>query len=343
MISGPIVTFSEPLNDVAGLRELPDGRILVIERGERRVVALQEGKPLQQVGRQGDGPGEYRYPHSIIGIGGDSSIVSDAQSRRWLVLRGSRVITTLHAEHPLVAALQANLAGADQAGRIAGLVPFTSRAVQARYAGFADSARVVVGRLPGTRVDTVARLVMGSAAVRIAQRGGTTYFLTNPMAVDEHAVLLRDGTLAVVRPAPFAVELIGQDGSKVLAPKVESPPRIVGEAEQRAAIARRWFVPGYTGPRWEPTDFDGWPKTVPHFMQNGVFATREGAVVLRRAQRREEDAATYDVFTRVPAIHYTITLRPRQRIVGFGRGAVYLATQDEDDMDVVSRHPWTIP
>lgn len=160
------------LDDVTAVRELSDGRVVAIERGARRVVVLSPcSRELRVLGRPGEGPGEYRYPRALVGIGADSSIVTDAQLARWLVLRGDKIVGTLTSEHPQVAGLHADLVGSDTSGHIVATVSFSSSASRCRglppsYRGFSDSALVLRAKLLSSRVDMVGPLRFGATSAR---------------------------------------------------------------------------------------------------------------------------------------------------------------------------------
>ena len=61
----PDASIKEPFTQVAGVRELPGNRAIVTDQSERLVflVDFSEGS-RRQIGRQGDGPAEYRFPNT---------------------------------------------------------------------------------------------------------------------------------------------------------------------------------------------------------------------------------------------------------------------------------------
>ena len=63
----PDATFREPFTRIVGLRELSDGRILLADRTERHVSFIDFATgAIDQVGRQGSGPGEYEMPTGLF-------------------------------------------------------------------------------------------------------------------------------------------------------------------------------------------------------------------------------------------------------------------------------------
>ena len=90
----PVTNLSQPdtecergFTKLVGVKELTDGRVILVDEIERLILLLDaqlaEGKPI---GREGAGPGEYVVPSSLFPLGGDSSAVLDTPNRRLLVL-----------------------------------------------------------------------------------------------------------------------------------------------------------------------------------------------------------------------------------------------------------------
>ena len=73
-LTKPDAEFPEPFTQVTGLRELKDGRLVVIDSRDK-IVELVDFKAgnATKVGREGSGPGEYAFPMRLVPLGGDSS------------------------------------------------------------------------------------------------------------------------------------------------------------------------------------------------------------------------------------------------------------------------------
>lgn len=84
--SGDAVTF----NQVSGVVRLSDGRIVVADGGlsSRLAILAPDGGYLGRIGRNGDGPGEYRWITSLHVGPGDSLYVFDAARQRLSVFTG---------------------------------------------------------------------------------------------------------------------------------------------------------------------------------------------------------------------------------------------------------------
>jgi hypothetical protein len=79
--------YAESFTSIDGVREMRDGRVLVVDSREMivRLVDLRTGR-VERVGRSGRGPGEYALPVALIALGGDSSGIVDEATRRILVV-----------------------------------------------------------------------------------------------------------------------------------------------------------------------------------------------------------------------------------------------------------------
>lgn len=83
-LDGPDETQFFQLSDV-GIRG--DGTVLVLDQGDARVRAFSpDGTFLWGQGRQGEGPGEYGRPSTLLLLPGDSLLVYDGGNRRVTIL-----------------------------------------------------------------------------------------------------------------------------------------------------------------------------------------------------------------------------------------------------------------
>src|SRR3954466_7221182 len=64
--------------DVVSVRELRDGRLIVLDARERvvKLVDMKTGSAIP-IGRRGNGPGEYQLPLELIPLPGDTSVIYD--------------------------------------------------------------------------------------------------------------------------------------------------------------------------------------------------------------------------------------------------------------------------
>ncbi|HEX7121712.1 MAG TPA: hypothetical protein VF178_05015, partial [Gemmatimonadaceae bacterium] len=158
---------------VVGVRELSDGRALVADAGEKRLMVVDwAAGSARQLGREGQGPGEYASLGRLLALGGDSTLVVDFQAGRWLLLHHDSTATTVAAESPAIRGGARFPLGADTSGFV--------------YASQLFGANMGRGALP-MRVDS-------SLLVRISRRDGTA------------------DTLAVTASAPSRINTNGTPG-----------------------------------------------------------------------------------------------------------------------------------
>ncbi|MGQ0643339.1 MAG: hypothetical protein ACT4P6_21545, partial [Gemmatimonadaceae bacterium] len=79
--------FADPFTQIAAIRELKNGRVLVVDPRDK-VVQLVDmaGGSATKVGREGQGPGEYSLPMTLVALPGDSSGIFDPLNQRYLLI-----------------------------------------------------------------------------------------------------------------------------------------------------------------------------------------------------------------------------------------------------------------
>ena len=78
---------------VTDAARLGDGRIAVANSGAWEIRFFSpDGSHLQTVGRQGEGPGEYRGTLTLTLVAGDSLLIFDQRLRRWTILDPDGVV-----------------------------------------------------------------------------------------------------------------------------------------------------------------------------------------------------------------------------------------------------------
>ena len=86
-LSRPDAEFSEPFTYLSMIRELKDGRLLLIDPAEKtlQLVDLARGTSTR-LGREGSGPGEYAIPFRLLALPGDTTAMSDMVNSRLLLI-----------------------------------------------------------------------------------------------------------------------------------------------------------------------------------------------------------------------------------------------------------------
>src|SRR3954468_3153784 len=77
-LAKPDAVHAAEWSDIVAVRELRDGRVVVLD-GREQVVKLVDMKTgsATMIGAKGNGPGEYRLPLQLIPLPGDSSALYD--------------------------------------------------------------------------------------------------------------------------------------------------------------------------------------------------------------------------------------------------------------------------
>ena len=129
----PLAEFPEGFTSLTAVRELPDGRVMLLERCESIVVLLDfTGRRFTQVARTGAGPGEYVRAAALWALPGDSSAIYDRANLRFLVIDPTGKPERLF---PAPQSL------ATRVGRFAVEAPFTVRGTDGRGHADTDAGR----------------------------------------------------------------------------------------------------------------------------------------------------------------------------------------------------------
>jgi hypothetical protein len=342
-LGSPRARLAEPFSSLAGLRELSDGRLLAADAIEQSLWIIDPVRGTRdQLGRQGQGPGEYEMPGDLFALPGDSTLMLDRLNRRLtLILPDGRLSTsTISLGHP--AGFPIFPRGVDAEGRIyfdlAGIM----------MPGLEDAA--AAGRAPllcwtptSGAVDTVGFVqfppmagVTRPGEVRV-ELGGGPY-----QGRDEWSVT-PDGRVGVARHQDYRVEWLATGRPSVSGPPIEYTPVKIGGAEKEAwadAMATRGLVVEEENgrrrvgrpPRPDVNRVE-WPDVMPPFLAQAARATPEGELWVERAGPAGATQRVWDVFDRSGRRVRQVLLPPDRRIVGFGSGAVYVIRVDPDDLE----------
>jgi len=348
-LSTPNAAFVEPFSSVAGLRELRDGRLIVADRIEQRVVLVDiAGATQTDLGRRGEGPGEYEMPGALFALPDDSTLMMDMLNRRFTLIQpdGKLSTATIPLRHPDGFPIFPR--GIDRHGRIyfdlAGMM----------MPGLEETATSGIAPLlrwdPGSgAVDTLGTVNFppmpgstGPGEMRISIGGGTPY-----AGRDEWAVT-PDGRVGIARYAPYRLEWVSAGGAPVAGPVVPYKPVPVTKDEKDswadAMTSRGLMVEVENGrrrvrrPPRPDIDRQTWPKEMPPFLSGGARATPEGELWIERAQPAKEPRRTYDVFDASGRLSRQVVLPDDRRLIGFGNGVLYAVRVDQDDLEWLERY-----
>lgn len=315
-------------SDISGVRELPDGRVLVLDTRDRVLQLADFTKDLAtQVGRHGSGPGEYRAPVGLFAAPGDSTIIFDGGQTRVLYADASaRLGPSVSTAH----------LGASTSGMVTRFVPQNGDALGRLYAlesplrvlpeglAIADSAAIHRWARTGSDLLPIAYIRFRSLSDRGGAIGGPSAI---PFVVGDQWAVAGDGRVAIVRYDTYRVEYVETDGRRTVGPSISYVPVRVTNA-----IKDEWR-------RQKPANIPEpprWPEHMPPFLSGAALFAPDGMLWILRTGPAGS-APTYDVIDRVGRPVRQIRLDGPGRIVGFGRDHVYASRIDDDGLHYLRR------
>jgi hypothetical protein len=304
-LTKPTVSFPHEFSTVTGLRELPDGRVMVADGlGQALLVVDMAAGRADTIGRPGQGPREYRQPDGVFPLPGDSTLLVDLGNGR---------LTVLGPDFGFGATTPISQGSVEPGRGMATMSIRIPRAVDSRGrfyyqpmggmrpGGMPDSATVVRWDRATGAVDTLAQVKLQD--FRTSRSGGRN----------------NQGPVRVGRDEKQAwVERTARSGLRV---------EMTVENGRRSTSFSRG---GRAQDDWE-RQYPEWPEVMPAFQPNGVFVTPEGEMWVERYVAAD-DPPTFDVFDSAGRMVKRVSFSPGRRLVGFGRNAVYLVSADEFDL-----------
>lgn len=355
-LTTPEAEFKESFDAVSALRELPRGRVLLTDLGPKTVILADFASGQQTtVGRNGQGPGEYQFPGGLLALPGDTTLLVDQVSRRFLRIGPDGAIgKTLPFPDGLSGMPEPR--GADAQGRIY----FQSSLFQGGPGNLEapeipDSVPLVRWDRALNRIDTVTRVKIPSIKMQVSGTSNARAVMIRPQpyaAADEWAVAT-DGRVGVARVGDYHVEWIGPSAAR--GGPVRYDPVRVTDADKQAYMKamqnnRNRIVVNQGGPgrgaqelrppEPEASEFD-WPVTKPPFRsggQRGAFITPEGQLWVARSTSARDSTPVFDVFDARGALTTRVSLPLGRRVVGMGQGVVYAVRTDEDGLQWLERY-----
>ena len=327
--------LGEEFTEITWVRELKDGRVLVGDRRENRVVLADfKRNTVSPVGHTGGGPGEYSSAQRVWSIGSDSSVMVDGQ-QRWLMFDGARIAATLGQTNAAVSATTPTVRGTDLRGYV-----YAAGTVAGRNGPLGDSVAILrIARATG-RADTLGRLLAVVARqTSEPDKNGFFSFQVPTIQVAEEVVPFPDGWIAVARLSPYRVDWRSPDGRWTRGGSLPVPSLPMDDREKRSWLERMANQDGKTArPIESITD---WPPSVPPWRSpNVLHAAPDGRVVIPRLPSADHLASRYDLVGRDGRMEGQVSLPLREHIVGFGTNSVYVAATDDNGIQRLHRHPW---
>jgi hypothetical protein len=374
-LSKPDAEFSEPFTQIGGLRELKDGRLIVVDPRDKvvQVVDMKAGTATK-LGREGGGPGEYGLPFGLMALPNDTTAIADILNNRLLLINPNATVggfVDLNVPPPAGARgeggprmmIGASMpTAADAKGRmyVRG-APFrmTDQGPQAadsvpmirwdRKSGKRDTLAWL--RLPASANQVTSSGGRGNQQVRVQMGGGPPFNGADQMAVGP------DGRIAIAHHDPYSVDFVTETGQRVRGQPIRYDRQKISEGHkaewrerQKSATGlmitndngRRSATMGPAGLQQDPEVWGG--EFMPPFLQvnNVLTFSNDGYLWIQRTGPAGQPP-TFDVIDRAGNLALKVVLPKRSRLVGFGNGTVYTARLDEDDLQYLQKHRFAMP
>jgi hypothetical protein len=373
-LSKPDAEFSEPFTQLSGLRELKDGRVVAIDPRDKTVQVIDfKSNTATKLGREGSGPGEYAMPLRLLPLPNDTSAVVDMLNNRILLINPNATVGGFVDLNVPTSGRggggQVLIGGGNQPTSSDGKGRFYMESPPFRMteAGPVSSDSVAVirwNRASGKR-DTVAYRRVASGSSQVSGSGGRGNQSVNvrigggpPFAGADATAIALDGRVAVVHHEPYSVEYVSETGQRTRGQPIRYEKQRITEGHkeewrERAKTAtrmsmtvdnsgRRQATMGPAGAQPDPETWGG--EFMPPFLANQSVAnfSNDGYLWVQRTGPAGQPP-TYDVIDRAGNLALKVVFPKRTRLVGFGNGAVYTVRLDEDDLQYLQKHRFTMP
>ncbi len=327
IVLGPptVVARDIPAFNNQPLDELRDGRLLVLGVSEVVIVDPRTGAKVQ-LGREGQGPGEYSSPAAVQVLQDGRLAVLDRSNARLTTWQSDGALDTT-VSVPLFAALNF-VVDLDAQGRIywGDIAPEGRQFMgpQDRPGRHPDSTWLYRFTPPRTGFDTVASLVH-----RPAVTIGSAYRLPLRFGPQDVWGVLPDGGLWVVRVGQHRVDRRSPSGSwRIGVGRPWQPVRTVAAEERR--------VPDLSTPARGDSIAYPTARVKPPF--DYAIADDRGEVWTHLNQALSARFELFAVFPLTGASKATMALPKGRRIVRLSTAYVYALAEDEEGVLILERY-----
>jgi len=353
VLGTPQAELAEPFTNVGSVRELSDGRVLVVDNGDRALYAVDfKAGTSTQIGRPGSGPAEYRTPGLLLPAGGDTTLLTDAGNSRLLVLApDAQPVTVLTDAWPLPnggrgtrlpRAIDAKARGYFLSSASALTAPpTTSGEIKSP-----DSLALVRASRGSTTEESLGYVHMAPRRISTTAKDGqltSVNIMMAPFPAQDGWQAFADGAVAIVRVRDYRVDWVLPDGRRVAgSPIAFAPVRVTDlDKQQREASAGARGASGARPAGAPPNKAPAidWPELKPPFPSTAVFAGTDGRLWVQRHAPAQDTRTHYDVIDRRGAVVAKVDVPNGGRIVGFGAASVYVVRKDADDLQYLQRFP----
>ncbi len=335
-LTKPDRALTEPFSQITSVRELRDGRVVVVDVKEKLVqIADFASGTVKTIGRNGSGPGEYAMPVGLVAMPGERTFVYDPMNQRFLELgaEGSvRGLVTFSSLIGLKGIPMMLMPAADAQGRL------YFEGINPAAMGGTDSVAVLRWTVGRPQLDTVG--FVGGMDFGIENKGGKVAFKAMKMFAPQEAwTATPTGLLARVTPMPYRIVWY-EKGKPIPGPTVPYDPVPVTEADKevlRSAFKQGLAAAGAAAAAMKIPEPE-FAATKPPFSGRGAALPAPNGQIWVARSVRSKAPSEYDRFDGRGRLLGRVTLAPDAAVVGFGKQAVYVARKDNDDLMYLERY-----
>lgn len=344
---------------IYNVRELADGKVLVNDGKNRRLVILDEKFAnvtviLDSTVRDGVSYGARAQP--LIPYLGDSTIMVDIASTSLQLIdphgKFTRSISVPHARDLMLMGLMGTGGtGVDPSGNLLYrgpqaqiMVPPPPGLITTTVINIADRAPVLRANFETRTVDTVGKMkIFGagqSVTTRSPQGAIRTTITMNPLTVFDDWAVLSDGTIAFVRGQDYHIDFVRPDGTQFSTAKIAFPwkalndstktayaEQYVAAANRQVAAQRAMVAQTSTTPQQMPTieyksaPITEFPDYYPVLRNGGTRADQDGNlwVSTTASTNAMQGESVYDVFNNRGELTQRVRVPSGRYISGFGK------------------------
>ena len=341
----PESVLPEDFSMIRGVRELSDGRVLVTDWTEQRLLLVDAGfGRVTSLASVGAGPAEFRLPGRLLPLAADSTLLIDVgNSRLSVVTPQGRIVRSIAAER----AGLGSPGGVDAAGRIYFAIPAWSP--EAR--GTPEDSTRIVRFDPRTGQNTPLTIVRGTTFPRNKGPRHTPGIGHVAFAPEDAWRVTPDGVLVVVRASGYRVDRLGPAGWSS-GPSYAYPAERVTKAD-RLAYVRDFMARapmsgrgpdggmGHSPPMSaaeiaQVVETNEFAPELPPFNPAWVFLAPDGELWVGRS-RHAGGPVLYDRFDTTGKRLGQVRLDGNRLVTGVGRRFVYVAATGEEGLQRLER------
>ncbi len=356
----PTASFPEDFGAIQTVRELPDGRVLVADPLSKALYAVDmQGNTRTVIGREGEGPQEYRQPDAVWPLPGDSTLLVDLGNGRLVALGpdlsfGPTMPLTVGEFQPGLPLVLAIPQGVDNAGNL------YIRMMGGGMGGspLPDSADILRVHRGTKATETVVKFKTQDMTQTTSGGANDQNVAITPIPLSPEDAwgVAPDGSVLLVRAGDYHLDRVAPDGSITRGPPLSFEAVRIRTAEKEEYVAELGrmgggirvgvevvngemsmsFARGGAGGNRE-IDTYTWPEIKPPIYSGRLPVDPLGRAWVRRHVRAGEET-TYDILDGRGNLVGTALLEHGKRVVGFGPSGVYVVGYDEFDLNYLERY-----